>query len=51
MEGYIYVFDFNDKYEHNENSIQYKCYKNIIPKDRVKVKFSDFKKYYSIKMR
>ena len=46
--GYIYVFHFNVDYEHTENSIQYKCHKNIKPIDVVKVKFSDFKKYYSI---
>lgn len=46
--GYIYVFYFNEDYEHTENSIQYKCHKNIKPIDVVKVKFSDFKKYYSI---
>lgn len=49
MEGYIYVFDFNNKYEHYENSVQYKCYENIIPNDVIKIKFSDFKKYYCMK--
>ena len=48
LEGFIYVFPFSEKYEHNERSSQYKCYENIKPIDVVKVKFVDFKKYYQI---
>lgn len=48
IEGYIYVFPFDEKYEHQGRSIQYKCHENIIPIDVVKIKFSDFKKFYSI---
>lgn len=46
--GYIYVFPYNKSYNHHEDSIQYKCYENIKPIDIVKVKFADFKDYYSI---
>lgn len=49
--GYIYVFDYNDSYEHCGNSIQYKCHKDIKPIDAVKVKFSDFKDFYVINQR
>ena len=48
MEGYIYIFPFNESYEHHGRSIQYKCYKNIVPIDVVKISFADFKNYYSI---
>lgn len=48
IEGYIYVFPFDSSFEHSYQSIQYKCYKNIRPIDVIKVKFSDFKKYYFI---
>lgn len=48
MEGYIYVFPFDEKYEHHGRSIQYKCHENIIPIDVIKIKFADFKKYYLI---
>lgn len=49
--GYIYVFDYDDSYEHYGNSIQYKCHKDIKPVDAVKVKFSDFKDFYVINQR
>lgn len=48
LEGYIYVFPFEQEFEHNENSIQYKCHRNIIPIDKIKIKFSDFKEYYIV---
>ena len=46
--GYIYVFSFNEEYEHHGRSIQYKCHQNIKPIDIVKIRFYDFKDYYSI---
>lgn len=46
--GYIYVFDYNDSYAHESGSIQYKCYGNVTPIDVIKIKFRDFKKYYTI---
>lgn len=49
MEGYIYIFPFNESYEHHGRSIQYKCHENIVPIDIVKIRFADFKNYYSIK--
>lgn len=48
IEGYIYVFPFNNNYEHSGKSIQYKCYENIKPIDVIKVRLEDFKKYYNI---
>ncbi len=48
LEGYIYVFPFEQDFKHNGNSIQYKCHRNITPIDRIKIKFSDFKEYYII---
>ncbi|MEE0014902.1 MAG: hypothetical protein UE699_04330 [Bacilli bacterium] len=48
IEGYIYVFPFDEYYEHHGRSIQYKCHENIKPIDIVKIRFADFKKYYSI---
>ena len=48
MEGYIYIFSFNENYEHKKGSIQYKCHDNIKPIDIVKIRFEDFKKYYQI---
>lgn len=47
--GYIYVFPFNSKYEHQRNSLQYKCFEKIKPVDIIKVRFGDYKKYYNIK--
>ena len=48
LEGYIYVFDYDDSYTHEGRSIQYKCHKNIVPIDVVSIRFKDFKNYYSI---
>lgn len=48
IEGFIYIFPFNENYEHHGRSIQYKCHENIKPVAVVKVRFSDFKKYYKI---
>lgn len=48
LEGYVYVFDYNNSYMHDEKSIQYKCYESVIPIDVVRIKFKDFKDYYII---
>lgn len=48
LEGYIYVFEYNDTYIHEERSIQYKSHKDVIPIDVVKIKFKHFKNYYNI---
>ncbi len=48
LEGYIYVFDYDDSYEHESRSIQYKCHKNVAPIDAIKIKFKDFREYYTI---
>ena len=44
LEGYIYVFDYNNSYTHDGKSIQYKCHENVTPIDVIKIKFKDFKK-------
>ena len=46
--GYIYVFNFNNKYEHTTSSSQYKCHEDITPIDVIKIQFKDFKKFYKI---
>lgn len=46
IEGYIYVLPFDSAYK--KDGIQYKCYKNVKPIEIIKVKFKDFKKYYTI---
>ena len=48
LEGYIYVFDYDNSYTHEGSSIQYKCHKNVVPIDVVSIKFKDFKNYYYI---
>ena len=48
IEGFIYVFPFSEEYEHVKGSIQYKCHESIKPIDVIKIKFSDYKKYYRI---
>lgn len=48
LEGYVYVFNYNDSYIHVDRSIQYKCHENVAPIDVIRVKFKDFKKYYII---
>ena len=48
IEGYIYVIPYDDKYDHQGRSIQYKCHDTVTPIDVVRVRFGDFKKYYSI---
>lgn len=48
LEGYIYVFDWNDKYEQRKGMIQYKAHKEMLPIDIIKIKFKDFKKFYTI---
>lgn len=48
LEGYIYVFDYNESYTHEGRSIQYKCHDNVVPIDVIKIKFKDLKNYYII---
>lgn len=48
MEGYIYIVPFTNNYKHEGSSIQYKSYENILPLDVIKIKFRDFKQYFSI---
>ena len=46
--GYIYVVKKTDEIKKDENSIQYKCYKKLVPIDVIKVKYSDFKNYFEV---
>ena len=49
LEGYIYVFENNNNFVHeNINSLQYKSYKKIKPIDVIKTNFNDYKKFYDI---
>lgn len=45
--GYIYVFKINDKMLKDERSYQYKCFSELEPDDIIKIKYSDYKKYYN----
>ena len=48
IEGYVYVFPFDEKYDHTKGSTQYKCHDSIKPIDVVKIRFADYKNYYTI---
>lgn len=48
LEGYIYVFDWDDNYKQRKDMIQYKAHKEMPPIDTIKIKFKDFKKFYTI---
>lgn len=44
--GYIYVFLKDDDMIKDDESYQYKCYKELKPIDIVEVKYKDYKQYY-----
>ena len=44
----IYIVPFTNNYKQEGSSIQYKSYENILPLDVIKIKFRDFKQYFSI---
>ena len=48
LEGYIYVFEWDDNYKQRKDMIQYKAHKVMPPIDIIKIKFKDFKKFYTI---
>lgn len=48
LEGYIYVFKYNDSNMYKDDLIQYKYYQSIKPLDVITIKFKDYKKYYKI---
>lgn len=48
--GYVYVFKKDDSMKKDEKSYQYKCYSELIPYDRIEIKYSDYKAYYEVKM-
>ena len=48
MVGYIYVFNKNNDMIKDDNSNQYKCFKELIPIDIVEVNYKDYEKYYEV---
>lgn len=44
--GYIYVFENSNDMIKDDDSYQYKCYKELVPIDVVEVCFKDYMKYY-----
>ena len=46
--GYIYVFENSSDMICDNNSYQYKCYKELVPIDVVEVCYKDYKKYYDV---
>ena len=48
MEGYIYVVPYDESYEHHGRSIQYKSHNNIRPIETIKIRFGDYRQFYSI---
>ena len=46
--GYIYVFENSDDMIRDNDSYQYKCYKELVPIDVVEVCYKDYKKYYDV---
>ena len=46
--GYIYVFLNNNDMNKDDNSYQYKCYKELEPIDVVEVCYKDYMKYYEV---
>lgn len=49
--GYIYVFFKDDDMIKDNDSYQYKCFKEKQPIDTIKISYKDFKKYYKVKNR
>lgn len=48
--GYIYVFKYDDSMIKDENSYQYKCFKDyLVPYDVIEVKYKDYMKYYRVR--
>lgn len=47
--GYIYVFKKDNDMVKDDNSFQYKCYKELIPIDVIEVNYSDYSNYYEVK--
>lgn len=46
--GYIYVFKKDDDMIKDNNSYQYKCFKELIPIDIIEVHYKDYEKHYDI---
>ena len=46
--GYIYVFENSDDMIRDNDSYQYKCYKDLVPIDVVEVCYKDYKRYYDV---
>ena len=46
--GYIYVFENNPDMIKDNDSYQYKCYKELVPIDVIEVSYNDYMKYYEV---
>lgn len=46
--GYVYVFSKDDSMIKDDDSYQYKCFKEIKPVDIVPVRYGDFSSYYEV---
>ena len=46
--GYVYVFLKDDYMIKDDDSYQYKCYKELVPIDVIEVSYRDFSKYYEV---
>ena len=46
--GYIYVFKKDDDMIKDSDSLQYKCYKELIPIDIVEIRYEDYKQFYKV---
>lgn len=46
--GYIYVFENDKDMIRDNDSYQYKCYKELVPIDVIEVCYKDYKKYYEV---
>lgn len=46
--GYIYVFKKDDDMIKDSDSLQYKCYKELVPIDIVEIRYEDYKNYFKI---
>ena len=47
--GYIYVFKIDKDMIKDNNLLQYKCHKEIIPDDVIEIKYKDFMQYYEVR--
>lgn len=46
--GYIYVLEKDEDMIKDSDSLQYKCYKELVPIDVIEVKYEDYKRYFKV---